>query len=104
MKQIVMGAVLVLLISSSRAEAAGDTLQKGQPRTAHNILSTQLPGALLTNIKEEYKNYWITELSEEGKGKRPDYVIVLENADQIVHLRSTGSQSWEVTDTIVKAN
>ena len=102
MKQIVLGAVFFFLISSSRASAA--TLQIGQPHTAHNILSTQLPLALLTDIKKEYKEYWITGLSEEGKIKHPDYVIILENADQIVQLRSSDSQSWVVMDTHVKVN
>jgi hypothetical protein len=102
MKQIVLGAALFLLISSSRASAAGPTLQKGQPRITHNILSTQLPVALLTDIKKDYKDYWITELSEEGKSKHPDYVIILENADQVLQLRSDDAQSWVVTDTHVK--
>jgi len=104
MKQIVLGAVFALLINSSRAEAAGDTLEKGEPHAAHNILSTQLPASLQANIKKEYKDYWITGLTEEAKSKHPDYDIVLENAEQIVHLHSVGSQNWVVTDTIVKTN
>jgi len=77
MKRIVLGAALVLLISFAHAA------QKGQPRTEHNILSSQLPAALLADIKRDYKDYWITALSEEGKTRHPDYSITLENADLI---------------------
>ena len=104
MKKTFLGAALLLLISAAHVSAAGRARQTGQPHAVHNILSGQLPVALLADIKKDYKDYWITELSEEGKVKHPDYSITLENADQIVELRSSDSESWIVTSTSVKAD
>ena len=104
MKKTFLGAALLLLTSAAHVSAAGRTLQTGQPHIVRNILSSQLPTALLADIKKDYKDYWITELSEEGKGKRPDYSLTLENADQIVQLHSNNSEGWEVMSTVVKTN
>jgi hypothetical protein len=105
MKKTFLGVALFLLISAANASAAfaaGQVPQLGQPRTEHNILSSQLPASLLADIRKDYKDYWITELTEEGKGKHSDYSIVLENADQIVQLHSSNSEAWVVTGTSVK--
>jgi len=113
-----MGAALFLLIGLAQASASGLgsaisghnpaamdlSLAKGQPGAEHNILSSQLPGALLTDIKKEYKDYWITECSEKDKKKKADYFITLENTDQIVQLRSSDSENWVLTNTSVKVN
>ena len=104
MKKVLLGATLFLLVSSTHVFAAGHISQKGQPHGVINILSTQLPVALLADIKKDYKEYWITELSEEAKGKHADYFITLENADQIVQLHSSGSGKWVVVSTSVKAD
>lgn len=104
MKKTFLGAALLFLTSAAHVSAAGRTPQTGQPHIARNILSSQLPSALLADIKKDYKDYWITELSEEGKGKRPDYSLTLENADQIIQLRSNNSEGWEVMSTVVKTN
>ena len=102
MKKTFLGVALFLLISAADASAAGQLPQLGQPRIEHNILSSQLPATLLADIRKDYKDYWITELTEEGKGKHSDYFIVLENADQIVKLHSSNSEAWVVTGTSVK--
>jgi len=104
MKKAIMGAALFLLIGLAQASASGLSSEKGQPGTEHNILSSQLPGALLTDIKKEYKDYWITECSEKDKRKKADYFITLENADQIVQLRSSDSENWVLTNTSAKVN
>jgi len=96
MQSILLGAALVLSISVAHAA------KKGQPSTERNILSSQLPPALQTDIKKDYKNYWITGLSEEGKGRHPEYFMTLENADQIVKLRSHDAATWVITNTSVK--
>jgi hypothetical protein len=69
----------------------------------HNILSTKLPPVLLAEIKKDYKGYWITELYEEGKAKRPSYFIVLENADEIIKLGCDDSENWVIKSTMMKA-
>lgn len=68
----------------------------------HNILSSKLPPVLLTDIKKEYKGYWITELYEEGKTRRPSYFITLESPDQIIKLSSDDSENWVVKSTTIK--
>ena len=97
MKRMLLGAALVLMITAVHASKAH------QPVAEHNILSSQLPQALQTDIKKEYKDYWITGLLEEGKGRHPEYFITLENADQIVKLRSRDAVTWVMTNTSVKA-
>ncbi|MDR3713356.1 MAG: hypothetical protein P4L51_11105 [Puia sp.] len=101
MKKIFLGAALLLLMSATHASAGNRALATGQPHM-RNILSSELPASLLTDIKTNYKSYWITELSEEGKAKHPDYSITLENADQIVQLHSSDSENWIVMSTTVK--
>jgi hypothetical protein len=102
MKKTFLGVALLLLIGATHASAADRTLQNGQPHADRNILSSQLPAALLAEIKKDYKDYWITELIEEGKAKHPDFLLTVENADQIVHLRSDDSESWVVMSATVK--
>jgi len=97
MKRLLLGVTLVLVITAARAS-------KGhQPVVEHNILSSQLPQALQTDIKKEYKDYWITGLLTEGKGRHPEYYMTLENADQIVKLRSRDAATWVITNTSLKA-
>jgi len=109
MKKTIMGAALFLVISFTQVSAAGLVSanglapQKGQPRVARNILSTQLPAALLADIKTDYKDYWITDLVQKEKKKKSDYFITLENADQTVQLSSSDGENWVVTNTILKA-
>jgi hypothetical protein len=69
-----------------------------------NILSSELPVSLQSDIKSSYAGYWITELTEEGEGKHVKYNLTLENADQVVHLRAGKAAEWEVVNTIVKAD
>ncbi len=102
MKKVVLGAALLLLISAAHASTGNYNMQKGQPHAERNILSNQLPVALLADIKKGYKDYWITALSEEAKGRHSDYFITLENADQIVQLRSSGAEKWVVMNTVQK--
>ena len=61
-----------------------------------NILSSQLPTELMTNLKSNYSDYWITELFElNGEGQNC-YYVSLENADTKLVLRSTGDNTWEI--------
>ena len=65
-------------------------------------MSTELPAALLTNLRTDYKDYWITECYADGKKSRQDYFITLENADQTVQLKSSHNSAWEVVSTKIK--
>ena len=61
-----------------------------------NIKSNQLPIKLLLQIKQDYANYWISELFEFNADGTNAYYITLENADTSVTLRSSGSDAWDV--------
>ena len=98
MKKIVIGAALLMAISITYARPLTKHSEE------HNILSSELPISLQSDIKSAYAGYWITELTEEGEGKRAKYSLTLENADQIVHLRAGRSAEWELVSTNVKAN
>src|ERR1700735_2550715 len=98
MKKIVIGAARLMAIGTTYARP----LMKHSEE--HNILSSELPISLQSDIKSTYAGYWITELTEEGEGKAAKYSLTLENADQIVHLRAGKSAEWELVSTNVKAN
>jgi hypothetical protein len=102
MKKSIMGAALFLMISFTYASAAELAPQNGQPHVVRNIVSTELPAALLTGLRVDYKDYWITECQEDSKKNRAEYFITLENADQTVQLKSGDKSSWEVVSTKVK--
>jgi hypothetical protein len=96
MKKIIFAAALIFSIGMTQAA----------PVSAHNsdqnILSSALPAGLQTDIKSSYAGYWITDLKSEGAGKHVKYMLTLENADQVVHLRAGKAGGWEVVDTTVK--
>jgi hypothetical protein len=102
-KRIIVGASLfIITFASAFSKAVPTNVLPGSG--VHNILSTQLPLDLLTNIKKEYKDYWITGLYEEGKIKQLSYFITVENADQIIKLSSDDSENWVVISTTIKDN
>ncbi len=98
MKKIVFGAALIFAISMAQAA----------PLSSHdseqNISSSALPAALRSGIKTSYSGYWITDLKEEGEGKHAKYLLTLENADQVIHLRAGKGDNWEIVSTTVKAD
>jgi hypothetical protein len=96
MQKTILAAALVLILGSARAS---ETTKHSDER---NIISTALPAALQSGIKTSYAGYWITGLVEEGKDKHVKYMLTLENADQILHLKAGKDNQWEVVDTITK--
>jgi hypothetical protein len=61
-----------------------------------NILSDQLPINLLTDLRKNYNNLWITDLFELAADGQTSYYITLENADEILVLKSSDFSSWHV--------
>lgn len=61
-----------------------------------NIKSNQLPINLLIQVKQDYANYWISELFEFNSDGTNAYYITLENADSSITLRSSGTDTWDV--------
>ena len=61
-----------------------------------NIVSGQLPINLLTDLKKNYNNYWITDLFEMATKSENMYYLTLENSDHKLVLKSNGTNGWEV--------
>lgn len=60
-----------------------------------NISSDKLPISLLTNLKKNYSDFWITDLFELVSGGNGTYYITLQNADVEVVLKSDEFGGWE---------
>ena len=99
MNKTLVAAAFLLVIGTTRASASSLMTKHPDER---NILSTELPVALQTGIKNEYAGYWITELVKEGEEKHVKYMLTLENADQILHLKAGKGGEWELVSTTVK--
>ncbi|WP_127131434.1 hypothetical protein [Pseudoflavitalea rhizosphaerae] len=61
-----------------------------------NIVSSQLPINLLSELKKGYSSYWITDLFEMGHNNNTTYYVTLENSTHTVVLKSTGTEGWNV--------
>lgn len=61
-----------------------------------NIISGQLPITLLSDLKKNYQEYWITDLFEMSADDNTNYYITLQNADQTIVLKSSGTQGWQL--------
>jgi hypothetical protein len=98
MKKLIVGGALLMVVGATYA----------RPLTKHgderNILSSELPATLQSDIKTTYTGYWITDLKEEGTGRHTKYLLTLENPDQVLHLQADKSDGWEVVSTDVKSN
>lgn len=58
--------------------------------------------ALQSSLKNEYGDFWISDLFEVSKKGSTDYYITLENADKKIVLVSSGGGDWEVFRKIRK--
>jgi hypothetical protein len=101
MKTTILSVVLLLGITRSQAATGAKEHEKNAP-VVRNICSTQLPARLLTSIKKNYKDYWITDLYKEVSNGKVVYHITLENADQKVRLNTTHSINWAVARVVPK--
>ncbi|MDH7463694.1 hypothetical protein QEG73_20505 [Chitinophagaceae bacterium 26-R-25] len=61
-----------------------------------SLLSTELPLVLSTELKQSYKDYWITNVSEVANDEGTTYYATLENADHEIILKSTNISEWAV--------
>ena len=59
-----------------------------------NVLSDQLPIRLLTEIRNNYGNFWISELFEMATEDRTTYYITVENSQERIVLKSDGLNQW----------
>jgi hypothetical protein len=70
---------------------------------ANNMLSNKLPASLQSEIKKNYKDYWVVDLFKYSIKDKPGYFIALENANQVIMLKSERNQNWYLYKTIVKS-
>ena len=61
-----------------------------------NIRSSQLPIQLMLKVKQDFSNYWISDLFELDADGTTNYYITLEDANTTVTLRSEDTNNWEV--------
>jgi hypothetical protein len=61
-----------------------------------NILSDQLPITLMTDLKKNYNDHWISDLFEMAAEGQTSYYITLENADETIILKSSDFNTWSV--------
>jgi hypothetical protein len=71
--------------------------------TTRNILSDQLPIHLLTDLKKNYADHWITELFEIATQGETTYYVTLENAEETVVLRSSDFNNWSTYKKIKRS-
>lgn len=67
------------------------------------ITSLDLPMHLQTSLKKSYTDYWISDLFEVTKSDSTGYYITLENADSVIIMKATASDSWSVYKKAKKA-
>ncbi len=60
-----------------------------------NIVSTQLPINLLSDLKKNYGSYWISDLFEMAADNSTSYYVTLQSGDQTIVLKSYSSTGWE---------
>ena len=68
------------------------------------ISPNQLPLELLTSLKKSNSNYWVSDLFEIQTETGTSYFATVENADQIVVLKSEGISGWQTFQKEKKNN
>ena len=66
------------------------------------ISTTQLPLQLLTSLKKDYSNYWISDLFEMSDDNGTEYYVTLENDSQIKVLKSSLAGEWTTYKVVEK--
>jgi len=61
-----------------------------------NITSDLLPINLLTDLKKDYSEYWISDLFEIASNDQTTYYITLESANKTIVLKSESATDWTV--------
>ena len=64
-----------------------------------DIVSSQLPINLVRELRQNYSNFWVTDLFEINGDEQNCYYITLENADSKVVMRSIDNEKWEIYET-----
>jgi hypothetical protein len=86
---------------SSIAVHAAPTNNGGDP-AKKNILSDKLPTNLRTKIRNNYKDYWITDLYKQKVNGKVSYHITVENAEKVIKLSTAQSGTWSIVHVVPK--
>ena len=70
---------------------------------ARYISSVQLPVNLFADIKNDYGNYWISDLFEVSNSEGLHYYVTLETAESKLVMRSNNGGSWSTYNQSKKA-
>jgi hypothetical protein len=68
------------------------------------ISPNQLPLSLLSGLKKEFTNYWVSDLFEIQTENGTSYYATLQNADQTIVLKSEGVSGWMMFQKEKKTN
>jgi hypothetical protein len=68
------------------------------------ISPNQLPLQNLTSLKSNYAGYWVSDLFEIQTENGTSYYATIENADQILILKSEGISGWQTFQREKKAH
>ena len=63
---------------------------------ARNVVLKDMPILLQTNLADEYKGYWVSDLFEYTTKDSNRYYVTIESADKKIILESVDSSYWEV--------
>ena len=69
----------------------------------HHIPVDHLPIFLLTQLKKNYSDYWVSGLFEAAVDGDSHYHLTLENGDQTLTLKSVSDSDWTVEKSIRKS-
>lgn len=67
-----------------------------------SLVSSQLPIGLQSELRNQFSEYWITDLYEFSNTEGGGYYVSIENADQIMIMKSTNATNWQVFRKIKK--
>jgi hypothetical protein len=68
------------------------------------ISPNQLPLQILTSLKSNYADYWVSDLFEIQTENGTSYYATIENANQILILKSEGMSEWQTFQREKKAH
>ena len=69
---------------------------------SRNLATNQLPIRLSASLKQQYSEYWVSDLFEMASNNESSYYITIENADSKTVLRAIGSGDWQLYKKIKK--
>jgi len=67
-----------------------------------NLVSSQLPIGLQTEIKNQFADYWITDLYEFSNNEGAGYYVSIESSGQMIMMKSTNATEWQIVKKIKK--